>query len=360
MALLRYSPAVERPDPEEPATFDEIVAAFGSLADKTREQTGRAMRVSHAKATGFLVGELEVSDGLPPELAQGLFKAPGRFPVLARLAQGPGELLPDRVSTHRGIALKILEVDGPKLAESDEQRTQDFVFEAGRTFPDADAASFLVSLKGLSKAPLLSTGVKQAVSTGARAASRVVEALGGESRRLDFLGHPERHPLAESYYSQAPLRFGDFVAKMALVPASPAQQALAQERIDTEQPDAFRQAVRLHCAGAPAVFDLCAQLAVEGDTMPIEDSSVEWPEEDSPYRPVARLTFPPQISYSEARRAFFDESLSFAPTHSLNEHRPLGSVMRARLAVYPVMAAERHARSGAPHVEPSDTAQVPK
>ena len=46
----------------------------------------------------------------------------------------------------------------------------------------------------------------------------------GESAPLlDFFGHEPLHPLAEPYYSQAALRYGDHVAKLAAFPASPAR-----------------------------------------------------------------------------------------------------------------------------------------
>ena len=67
-----------------------------------REQ--HAVRASHAKSSACVVGTLTIADDLPPELAQGLFAAAGTYDVAIRFAEGPGETLGDRVSTHRGIA----------------------------------------------------------------------------------------------------------------------------------------------------------------------------------------------------------------------------------------------------------------
>ena len=53
-----------------------------------------------------------IAAGLPPELAQGLFAEPGSYDVAIRFAQGPGETLGDRVSTHRGMAIKVFGVEG--------------------------------------------------------------------------------------------------------------------------------------------------------------------------------------------------------------------------------------------------------
>ncbi len=358
MAWLNYGPTVERPASDEAETFAKIIEAFEAESELTRKQTGRVMRVSHAVASGLMTGVLEVDGGLPPDLAQGLFARPGRFDVLVRLAQGPGEHVPDHVSTHRGMAVKVLGAPGDKLPESDEPDTQDFVFEAGTTFPLPDAAAFLLTLQGLSKAPLVPNVVKHAIAGGGRTANAALNAVGKPSRNLDFFGHPKRHPLNEAYFSQAPMRWGEHVAKVGLFPLSYEQAQLGP--VDTAgDRKAFRTALVAHAAEHRTVFEVRVQLAVAGDTMPIEDASVEWPEAESRYRPVGRIVLPPQNAYSEARRAFFDERLSFSPAHSLMEHRPLGSVMRARLAVYPEMARRRFARTGAARSNPKGLDEVP-
>ncbi len=76
---------------------------------------GRAVRASHAKTNGLLKGTLAVHDGLAPAFRQALFAQPGSYPALARLAQGPGEHLSDKISTHRGLALRVFAVTGPKI-----------------------------------------------------------------------------------------------------------------------------------------------------------------------------------------------------------------------------------------------------
>ena len=50
---------------------------------------------------------------------------------------------------------------------------------------------------------------------------------------------------------------------------------------------------------------------------------------------------------------FHGERVSFRPAHSLAAHRPLGSLMRARLKTYPALAAFRQGRNGARPAEPT-------
>lgn len=359
-APIRYHDKIETPAIDEDETIDAIIASMTRESETTAERYKHAVRASHAKVSGVAVGTLEVLANLPPELAQGLFAQGGTHPVVVRFAQGPGEYLKDSVSTHRGMAIKIFGVDGEKLPGHDAP-TQDFVLATGPVFPNPDAKGFLGSMKQLEMGTKAPEAVKVAVSQTAKALDSVVKAVKGESSPLlDFFGHQPLHPLAEPYYSQAALRYGDHVAKIAAFPASPAQIALAGEELHPgEDPDAFRHAVLAYLKGEAAVFEIRVQLCVDLNEMPVEDASKRWDEDVSPYRTVARLVLPPQDGYSAAKRKYADDVLSFRPAHSLAAHRPLGSLMRARLKTYQALSRFRHERNQVSEVEPISIDQVP-
>lgn len=345
--LMDYRPDLEEIAEDEAEIFEGIADAFRKMGEKVMAEEGRALRVSHAKSTGLLTGTLIVDADLPPALAQGLCAAPAEYEVLVRLAQGPGEMLHDRVSTHRGMAVKILGVEGARIPESREDGVQDWLLEAGKpSFINSNARTFLANLKaGVSHAPDMAEGVKAAVSGAARALNAPLEALGIGSKTLAFFGHPPRHPLAESYFSQVPLRWGRHVAKIGVFPSGGLLEQVEGVEIDNAGDfDAFRAAVIDHFSAHGAVFDLRVQLATTD--MPIEDAATAWSEEDSPYASVARLVLPPQEAWTEAKSALFDEGLSFQPANSLAAHRPLGQVMRARLFVYDRLARFRQAANG--------------
>ncbi|WP_092041461.1 catalase family protein [Methylobacterium pseudosasicola] len=357
---LRYHDGIETLAPDENETIDAIIASMTRESETTAARYGHAVRASHAKVSGVVTGELQVPDDLPPELKQGLFAKGGTYPVIVRFAQGPGELLKDSVSTHRGMAIKVLGVAGEKLPGHGAE-TQDFVLATGPVFPNPDAKGFLGSMKQLEAGTKAPEAVKAAVSGTARALDTVVKAVTGESSPLlDFFGHEPLHPLAEPYYSQAALRYGDHIAKIAAFPASTKQQALAGETLHPgEDPDAFRHAVTAFFAGDAAVFEIRAQLCTNLNDMPVEDASKRWDEAASPYRTVARLILPTQDSQSEARTRYANDVLSFRPAHSLAAHRPLGSLMRARLKTYQALSSFRHGRNRTPETEPTAIAQVP-
>ena len=75
------------------------------------------------------------------------------------------------------------------------------------------------------------------------------------------------------------------------------------------------------------------QVQTDSLLMPIEDATVKWPEQLSPYVPVARLTLPRAALHSDEQLAFADV-LRYNPWHSLPEHKPLGNSNRARRTMY--------------------------
>ena len=57
-------------------------------------------------------------------------------------------------------------------------------------------------------------------------------------------GQPETHILGETFYNQAPVRFGDFIAKISVAPISPELVALEQAPLNVNGvPNGIREAV---------------------------------------------------------------------------------------------------------------------
>ena len=359
MTPLPYTAEVERLAPDEQATIDGIIQGMTQQSRTVEAREHHAVRASHAKSSACVVGELTVEAGLPEDLAQGLFATPGTHPVAVRFAQGPGETLGDRVSTHRGMAIKVFDVPGEKLPGHDEP-TQDFVLATGTTFPSGTAAGFLRDGTLIGKSVGLPEGVKSAVSSTMRNLNRALHAFGTESAFADFFGHPFSHPLGDSYFSQAPVRFGDYVAKLGALPDSEAQRALANWRLDPHtDADGFRHAAVAFFREHEVVFALKAQLWADADKQPIEDASVDWPVSISPYRTVATIRLPRQDAYAPERVRYFDEVMTFRPAHSLSAHRPLGSVMRARLQVYRALTDFRQRENGVDRIKTDKMDQIP-
>ncbi|GAB3702751.1 catalase family protein [Spirosoma flavus] len=332
------------------------------LDGRTHEAYGHHVRVSHAKSHGLAVGELVVLDNLPEELAQGLFAKLATYPVIVRLANVPGEIISDAVNTQRGFSFKVLGVEGPKIAGHEGQTTQDFVLDSTTTyFPNPDVKSFLMLQRIIEHMPKVPDTVKEVASAVSRVTNEALNVVGVESSKLDFIGDSRIHPLAEAYFSQAPLRYGNYIAKLAVVPVSTAQKALADADVEVNSytdENALRTATVGYLKDNDAEFEIRIQLCTNLDSMPVEDANKEWSEEESPYVPVAQMRLPKQDAYSEGRQQYV-ESLSFSPAHSLEAHRPLGSIMRARLRAYPELSRVRRSGNNQPLEEPTSIEQVP-
>lgn len=358
---ILYDPSVEHVDADERQTFADIGATMGSIRETTFANGGRPLRSVHAKAQGALRATLVV-DVLPDELAQGLFARPGRFDVVMRFSTSPGDVLDDRVSVPRGLGFKVLGVEGERLSGSEGDTTQNFVFADAPAFGAPSARAFLGNLKQLAATTDRAEGAKRALSATLQVVEKMVEAFGGKSAKLVSLGgHAPTHVLGHTYFTAAALRHGRYVAKLRLLPASPELQALAGAEVDlADRPDGLRDEVVAFMREHRAEWLLQVQLCTDAERMPIEDASVEWSEELSPYRTVARVVAEPQTAWSDAHAAFVDQQLFFSPWRGLAAHRPLGNVMRARKIAYEQSAQFRAARNGRPVAEPHNLSEYPR
>ena len=371
---LPYSPALETPAPDEHVVIDEISRIMQHITRKMASHYRHAYRPVHAKSHGLLVGTLQVLPDLPPELAQGLFASPGSHPVIMRFSTNPGDLLADNVSTPRGLAIKILEVEGEQLPLNAGNTTQDFVCVNANAFSAPDPAGFLTGLKLLDKTLDVSEGVKHAVSVVAQATNAVLKAVHLPSATLEGFGAPATHILGESFSTVAPLRYGEYVAKIGFAPSSANLKSLTGKHIDLGADyNALEELIKHSFRDETAVWEVKVQLALAEDPtleekdkhFPIEKADTVWPEMEekgkpgSPWQTVATVTVAPQDTYSDARQLFVDEQLSFTPFHALSAHRPLGGIMRARLKAYEEAAKYRAQRNARIIAEPMSIDEVP-
>lgn len=359
---LPYDPSFEVEEEGEAETRDGMLEQLHKISATTLEDSGHATRSVHAKSHGLLVGELTVLDGLPPNYAQGIFAQPGAFPAVMRLSTTPGDVLDDKVSTPRGFGLKLLSVPGARVDGTEGDTTQDFVMVNGPAFLVPTAKKFLGSLTLLASTTDKAPGLKRAFSALLRGTEKVIEAVGGESGKLKAMGgHPTTNPLGETYFTQVPILYGDYMAKVSLAPVSPELTALTDAPVDlSATPYGLRDEVMRHFSSHGGEWELRVQLCTDIDKMPIEDASVEWPQELSPFVAVARLRTPPQMGWSEALSKAIDEGMQFNPWHSTAAHRPLGSINRIRKAAYAMSAAFRAKHNGVPMQEPRDLSFVQK
>ncbi|ESQ77349.1 catalase family protein [Asticcacaulis sp. YBE204] len=351
-----YTPDVETVDEDETQLAAELAETLIGISRKTAGDTGQGLRSVHAKSHGLLVGELTIAEDLPPELAQGLFAHRGQYPLVMRFSTTPGDVLPDKVSTPHGLAIKILNVEGARVTGSETDTTQDFVMVNGPAFQTNNARAFLNSLKLLALTTDRAEAAKVALSSVLRNTEKIVEAFGGKSTPIRALGgEVPRHPAGEIYYTQVPVRYGDYIAKLSIVPASDNVRALREVKIDVGGKDLILRETMIetfrHQGGA---WELRVQLCENLEDMPVEDAAKVWDEAISPFYTVARLTVPAQSAWSEVKSQAIDHGMAFNPWHALAAHRPLGSIMRLRQAAYVASSTFRRQTDGRALAEPSN------
>ncbi|MDQ0322078.1 hypothetical protein QO002_004284 [Pararhizobium capsulatum DSM 1112] len=348
-----FSPDVEIIQPDEPATARELAKTMLSIAEKTYADSGHGIRSVHAKSHGLLEARVDVVDGLPPELAQGIFAEPRSDDAIIRLSTTPGDLLHDSVSTPRGLELKIMDVEGPRLPGSENSASQDFVMVNGKEFNSPSGEAFVKNRKLLAATTDRMEGTKEFIASVFKKVEGALETFGTESATLKTLGgNPETHILGDSFFAQLPLRYGNHIAKYAVVPASDNLKALTGTTLDTsDDADAIRHAVQDFFETETAVWHLQVQLCTNLDAMPVEGIDA-WDEAKSPFVTVAHITAAPQSAWSESRAEAVDDGMHFSPWNGITAHQPLGSTMRLRKLAYERSSAFRSQRNEIPVTEP--------
>lgn len=368
LTYVPYSPKLESPKPDEQQQIDKITAALRKNNElQLKKNDGHAIRDAHAKSHGILRGELRVDSNLPEHLRQGMFAEPGKtYPVIARLSTTAGAIRSDQVRGVRGLAIKVLGVPGRRVLPEDDATTQDFVFVNHKVFPTGDAKEYLT--KGVPLAWLLARTPDRGmlvVNAVLRGAKRLLKRFGADlPDSVGLFAGENTNTLGETFYSAAPLRFGDYVAKISVAPSSASVTALTGKTVSADAgPDAHTEAVKDFFRDNSAEYVVSAQLLTDAGTMTIEDAiedaKVEWSEGDSPYQRIATITYPVQDPYSVKRRSYGDDVLEFNSWRAIEDHRPLGSINRLKLKVYVESSKFRHEKNGRARCEPKTIDELP-
>jgi hypothetical protein len=357
--FVPYSDDVEKIGHREVETSEEIKATLLEIVKRVGERQRHMVRAVHAKSHGLLKAEVEVLPELGEELRQGLFARPAAYGAILRFSTDPGDILSDHISTPRGLAIKVIGVEGEMLPNHAGQITQDFVLRNTSTFA-ANADDFLKGLQLIANHVDDSEALKQVVSSAAQTAEEALALVGQKSGFLKSFGQPPTHPLGETYHTAAPLRFGNYFGKLRLVPVSDTLLALRGKHVEHPHSwNSLKDSIVAFFERETAIWELRVQLCTDLTKMPVEDASIEWDEGLSAALTVARITAQPQNAYSDARRVWVDEQLSFNPWHGLAAHRPLGNIMRARSKAYQASSLFRHTAEGRLMVEPRSIGELP-
>jgi hypothetical protein len=354
---LRYEPSIEQPRADEPETIKSVVASIQRTNAASFAARKQAIRQQHAKGQGFLKGTLTVYDNLPNHLRQGMFVEAGSYPIIVRLSTAFGDIRSDTIRVPRGMAIKVLGVRGPKALPEDRSANQDFLLVNHKSY-FSDAAAYLSAQRSFEWQPGTPDFLLKTFGFLARGAVNLSHSTGFPVPMvLNALGDAGNNILGEHFYSQGALRFGEYIARFSAVPVSESVLRLAGKPAHGDN-NILLQSVAEFFRKDSAEYELRAQLGTDLRQTPVEDASIDWPEDLSPPQPLARLTFPPQAADSPARHRYSDEILSFDPWRCLLDHQPLGSIMRLRKEAYSASRTFRHEKNKRPMEEPHEPQDI--
>lgn len=300
-----------------------------------RKQAGTLSRAFHAKAHAGVRARFQVAEGLPTWAQRGAFRAPREYPAVVRFSNGMSARLSDRVPDTKGLAVKLLGVDGPLLDPAQRAGTQDFLAINEPIMPARNASKLMVLVNASKNMWTLPFKVLRGLGLwDSMKAARII---------LVGLSKPCRSVATQTYWSTVPIRFGPYAAKFKWVPR---QGGRGRVRLWSSG-NYLRRELAARLAEGPLAWDLMVQFFVDEEHTPIESAVDRWKARHAPFLRVGTLTVEPTDLASEQAQAVdaFVESLSFTPWHGLEEHRPLGSIQRARRGTYDASAAARGGRS---------------
>jgi hypothetical protein len=360
-SFVHYSDEIEVKQPDEDQQIQQVVDSMARVNKLMFEKYRHGIRDAHAKSHGILRGELVIYPELATPYAQGVFQTPKTYPVIIRLSTAPGAIMPDGQPTFRGMAIKIIGVEGTKfLADQADALTQDFLLVNHPVIPTGTVQTYLQQQLKLEKIAGVPEQLQEMQAKITTVAHQALHAVGIHPQPNDLgIGKQNTHILGETFFTMAALRYGDYIAKISAAPLSENVSMLAGQIIDSENDSALKELVVDFFANNVAEYELRVQLCTDLRIMPVEDGSVEWPQNESPYVPVGKLVIASQQAYSPQRRVYADDVLTFNPFHCLPEHRPLGSIMRARKLAYETSSRYRHQMNAQPRIEPTRIEELP-
>lgn len=317
-------------EPKEEYYAGKIADRFiQTLAKYYRSE--KVKRMFHPKMHALLKAEFIVEASLPPHLKEGIFAEGKTYDAWVRFSNAKRKATKDKKKDLRGMALKLVGVEGKKLLEKEKDaNTQDFLLVTSKTLQTASVKDF----------------------------QRSIEALLGGFIKLFFyaITHPAvivrsikmiskcSNLLETSFYSMSPYKYGEGKAvKYAAFPQKKTTSSFPKDPSD----DFLKERLISDLEEQEYSFDFMVQFQTDAQKMPIENPTVKW---TSPFEKVATIKIKKQVFNSKAQESY-GENLSFTPWHCIEAHRPLGGANRARKIVYEAIASFRRKQN---HVEKLD------
>jgi catalase len=328
-----------------PLSTEDAASVITEISKKLQEP---GLRGQHPKGHGVVWAEFTVEPNLPEDLRVGVLKEPGKtFPSWIRFSNAADK--DDTKNGLHGMAIKLMNVGGEKiLANEKDEETQDFILVDHPVFFIRNAQDFASFFSALADSP--GKPPLKFFFSG-------TNPFHWHTHELQILMAMRQKkiasPLETQYWSTTPYQFGATAIKFAAKPINP-QTSQSVGKTKNYLHDAMVEKLK----NQDASFEFLIQRQADPAKMSIEDPTIEWSEQDSPFQKVATIRIPRQM-FDSPEQTTFGENLSFTPWHSLPEHAPLGSINQVRKVVYQALSEQRHQSQDTASKEPTLQSSTP-
>ena len=361
-------------EPNEVDNYDRLTSLIIARMKQLYGGAKRAYRDTHAKSHAAVKARIEIFDvdeaevkqtlmsaGLSEQqvksirIKQGLFAEPGEYSVWLRFANGNGTRNPDKDADTRSMSVKIIGVPGERLQESYDTDDQDIITQNCDIFFIKSIVCYYTFLKAIYKSKI-SLLIWLILHLGQALALKRITKFSPKSLLTERYWSGSAYSLGKSDQEVTCPETDSVsypaVVKYAFTPVSPQKPHEVLPRVPLDLPkkslarNYYREELIEQLAKPDAKF--CWNLGIQFQLTPdmsIDDITVAWPETESAFHTVGRMTVEHQvINYEE--QFDFCEGLTFSPWNGLNVHRPVGALNRLRRFVYPLVASYRHNKNG--------------
>ncbi len=317
----------EKAPPGEAEQIAQIIDLTQQLL-QMRYPEGMARRGVHPKDHGCVKATFTVNPDIPEKYRVGVFTTPGKkYPAWIRFSNATPFLAPDLGKggpDSRGMAIKLMGVEGDTLLNEPGAKTQDFLLINLPAFAFPNVSEYLEVTKiQLANHDDITPFFAPPVSPERMKTLAVVKKI-----KQTNVGNPLESP----YFSAAPFLYGaDMVAKFSVAPKSNEKTPVPEHPSMNYLREAMKKSLDF-ANGKPAVFDFKVQLRND-ESLPIEDATAEWSETTAPPQKVATIEIGRQ-DFNNPFQVTECEHMAFTPWHGLTAHQPIGGINRLRLGTY--------------------------
>jgi hypothetical protein len=354
----------ERRLPHEQSWTRRIIDTSLKVQDESarRVPDRRVRRAIHAKGHGSIHAKFKV---LGNEHGVGLFSVKRTYDAVLRPSNGSGLLQPDRKNDGRGLALRVLVPPGTKMGDGQPPKFLESPPGVAGGYQD-----FVLMSKSVFFAPdvrRLAEWFRVLELDDKRLASLAMLLVPGGLRQTWLIARTRanaiHHPFATSYHSASSYQYGDDCIAQYSIVAKDAQRFRRGGK--QKDPDFLKEALQQSLREGPIVLQFFVHLLRTDAPLHkrqltiqdvVEDAMLDWNELDASSAHVADIEIAKGEDSTQDQRLLEAEQLRFNPWHALEQHRPLGSLNRARWSIYRASQARRDRQ---PLGAPSEPAVVP-